>query len=71
MNTYLLESLEDGSHGMIPDEGINYFVGRNRITVHKDGKKVIDKVLDINPDGSICKYNLLCDDNKDNHNQKV
>ena len=65
MKEYILESLEDGSHGIIPDEGINYFVGHNRITIHKDGKKVLDKVVDVNPDGSIVKYNLCCDDDKD------
>lgn len=65
MKEYILESLEDGSHGIIPNEGINYFVGHNRITIHKDGKKVLDKVVDVNPDGSIVKYNLCCDDDKD------
>ena len=65
MNTYILESLEDGSHGIIPSEGINYFVGKKRIVVHKDGKKVIDKEIDINPDGTISKYNLICDDDKE------
>jgi hypothetical protein len=65
MNTYVLESLENGSHGIIPNEGINYFVGKKRITLYKDGKKVLDKEVDINPDGSISKYNLLCDGDKD------
>ena len=65
MVEYLLESLENGSHGIIPSEGLNYFVGSNRITVHKDGKKIIDKEIRINPDGTISKYNLVCDDDKE------
>ncbi len=61
MAKYLLESLESGSHGIIPDEGLNYFVGQKRITVYKDGKKVLDKEIDIDSDGNISKYNIVCD----------
>lgn len=65
MNKYLLESLENGSHGIIPTEDLNYFVGNKRITVYKDGKKIIDKEVQIDDDGNICKYNIICDDDKD------
>ena len=65
MTKYLLESLENGSHGIIPTEDLNYFVGNKRITVYKDGKKIIDKEVQIDDDGNICKYNIICDDDKD------
>lgn len=47
---YVIE-FSDGSHGILPNDNLEYSVSRGRVIVYKDGEKVLDKEIGDCPSG--------------------
>lgn len=47
---YVIE-FSDGSHGILPNDNLEYSVTRGRVIVYKDGEKVLDKEIGNCPSG--------------------